>query len=344
VRQRYLALDGLRGIAAIAVMLFHLRLSDSDHLLFSHAYLAVDLFLVLSGFVLARAYDDRLAGGLGLPRFLAIRLFRLYPTYLIGVALGCIVRWNFQPDLSSSALLMAAVSAVLFIPVPIPALEAELLFPLDPPTWSLLFELIVNGFLALAFARLSPRNLLILVAVSALGVCFVAGQHGNLHVGWEAGTLASAFPRAFFSFFAGVLLARMPRLPIPALVPELLFLGCVVVLIAPAPAALRGVWDPVIVLLLFPTAVAALSRIEVSATLAPAAQALGALSYPLYVIHFPIFELVAVINAGWFGFPLAGVAVATVAFIFLVSYWLGAYFDAPIVRYLRAPAKTTAED
>src|ERR1700761_6004380 len=80
----YPALDGLRGVAAIAVMLHHFRPLTAPWL-FAHGYLAVDLFFLLSGFVIAHAYDARFRKGLGVPAFLVIRLIRLWPMIAFGV-------------------------------------------------------------------------------------------------------------------------------------------------------------------------------------------------------------------------------------------------------------------
>jgi len=63
-RQHFEILDGLRGVAAIAVVIFHfmeITIPDPKNNFIAHAYLAVDFFFCLSGFVIAYAYDDRLS-------------------------------------------------------------------------------------------------------------------------------------------------------------------------------------------------------------------------------------------------------------------------------------------
>jgi len=340
VHQRYLALDALRGLAAIAVMFFHLGLLDDAHRLFSSAYLGVDLFFVLSGFVLARAYDERFARGLGLRSFLAIRLLRLYPTYLVGLTIGIGGYLMFGADPSSFGMVVATASSLLFIPLPVDVIRAEGLFPFNSPTWSLFFELIANGFLAIAFRSLTKRNLLLLVGGSAVGLLLVVGWHGNLYVGWEADTLVAALPRVFFSFFVGVLLARLPVRSVPRFLPEVLFLACVVVLIMPMPEYIRAVWDPVVVLVLFPSAILAISRMQLSAATAAAAQILGTLSYPLYVIHAPFFYLLKNLLTARHAPPPVGLGLIALLMVLPLSYLLGAFFERPVANFLRSRPET----
>lgn len=86
---RFIALDSLRGVAALGVVTYHLRQAAPvfDNAISWSAWLFVDFFFVLSGFVIAANYGDRLAGGFPVTRFMALRLGRLYPLHLFVVAL-----------------------------------------------------------------------------------------------------------------------------------------------------------------------------------------------------------------------------------------------------------------
>lgn len=87
--QRYVALDSWRGIAACLVALYHF--DAVSHVwglpLLRHAWLFVDMFFVLSGFVIAANYQQRLLAGYGAGRFILLRLGRLYPLHFVMLAL-----------------------------------------------------------------------------------------------------------------------------------------------------------------------------------------------------------------------------------------------------------------
>jgi peptidoglycan/LPS O-acetylase OafA/YrhL len=90
-RHQFVLLDGLRGVAALAVVVTHALYFFPPTPM---AYLAVDFFFMLSGFVLAHAYGERLRQGMTAGRFMAIRLIRLYPLYALGSALYLPFLWR----------------------------------------------------------------------------------------------------------------------------------------------------------------------------------------------------------------------------------------------------------
>ena len=83
-------LDGLRGVASLVVVAFHLfeahAASHADQII-NHGYLAVDFFFVLSGFVIGYAYDDRW-GRMTYRDFFKRRLIRLHPMVVMGMLIG----------------------------------------------------------------------------------------------------------------------------------------------------------------------------------------------------------------------------------------------------------------
>ena len=87
-KQHFEILDGLRGVAALVVLVFHVFevFAGGDHkkLMFNHGYLAVDFFFLLSGFVIAHAYDNRW-NTMSLADFAKRRLIRLHPMIIIGM-------------------------------------------------------------------------------------------------------------------------------------------------------------------------------------------------------------------------------------------------------------------
>ena len=89
-KHHFSTLDGLRGVAAIAIVVFHfmeIAYSDFTKNFIAHGFLAVDFFFCLSGFVMAYAYDDRLKG-MGLMAFFKARIIRLHPLVVLGGVLG----------------------------------------------------------------------------------------------------------------------------------------------------------------------------------------------------------------------------------------------------------------
>ena len=89
-KPHYDILDGLRGIAALTVVWFHIfEAFATSHLdqRINHGYLAVDFFFILSGFVIGYAYDDRWKK-MTVTEFLKRRLIRLHPMVVIGAVIG----------------------------------------------------------------------------------------------------------------------------------------------------------------------------------------------------------------------------------------------------------------
>jgi peptidoglycan/LPS O-acetylase OafA/YrhL len=278
--RRYATLDGLRGVAAFAVLMLHI-----DHPSFGMpqaTYTAVDLFFLISGFVIAQAYEGRIAQS-GVLAFLRARLIRLYPMLLIGLLIlpayfvAVYARHGILPA-APGQILGSLGASLLFLPSRLPASslwDASFLFPLNGPIWSLMLELVVNLAYALALPWLSRRALAFIVLAS--GAVLVATQiHlGGLDLGWGWPNLWGGLPRATFSFFLGVLIFRLD-IPRPVLPPWLVLAAVPALMFAP----------PILAILVgYPLVLIAATRAEAPGSRAMAA--MGALSYPLYVIHLP---------------------------------------------------------
>ena len=159
---RYYTLDGMRGVAALMVVHFHYVLVAGYVLGDQHkmqAYLAVDLFFALSGFVIALSYSDKLASALSISGFVKRRLIRLYPLYIFGIALGLSI--EVARALSTGSGFKISEWAVefgfnLFF---LPSFQHEILFPLNLPAWSLFYEMAVNIIFAWVLWRV-PAKLL----------------------------------------------------------------------------------------------------------------------------------------------------------------------------------------
>lgn len=198
---RYHALDGLRGIAALLVAAFHIgqRYAQTT----PAGYLAVDLFFALSGFVIAANYASRLQEGLGAARFMALRLVRLYPLYLLGTLIG-VTREAFHLGVvyadmhCHNQFTVCVAAAVTMVPV-----LPDALFPFNGPAWSLLMELVVNGLFALWLYRCGQWSLAALTLVGAVVMLLFVPVDGNLNLGWNWSSAVVGAARATASFSIG---------------------------------------------------------------------------------------------------------------------------------------------
>src|SRR5438105_11499913 len=154
-------LDAMRGIAAIAVMLFHAS-SVFGPWMAPSGYLAVDLFFVMSGFVIAHSYEHRLPE-LGVRNFMTIRLIRFLPFFYLGGLVGLIRLVLLSIAGRADAGPIASIAYFLFLPAPPSSVNGQALSPLNSPGWSLLFEIYVNLAYAVLLPKLSTRTVAIIV-------------------------------------------------------------------------------------------------------------------------------------------------------------------------------------
>lgn len=340
MRHQFEALDGLRGLAALSVVVFHRRDWFGGDAVFGHAFLAVDFFYMLSGFVIAHAYDERLsAKGSFLP-FVRDRLIRLHPMILLGSALGLIV---LLAEIATGRMEKPPYSLLtyLFGFIPLPAIWAKHPFLVDPPQWSIFWELIANFIFALLAVRLTIRLLCAIILISAvpfLYACFTGP--GLFAVGAENHNLLYGFPRVMLSFFIGVLLLRVYRQGYLSWL-RMKWSG-VVLLIAsftllPPKSAYAAIFDPLVIFLVYPAIIMSTARWQPE----PAwpARLSGALSYPVYILHEPVLKLISAslilthISAGNPG-PLQGLA--RVVGVVLIAWICMKFYDVPVRKWLKS--------
>src|ERR1700683_2829054 len=143
---RYYVLDGMRGIAAIAVMIYHFSL-DTGSVFLINADLAVDFFFILSGFVIAHSYGGRLRNGMNPLEYIGKRLIRLYPMFVLGILIGAPVLFLLERAGAANAPARFIVGSVLYNLLFLPDIsnfQNGELFPANPPAWSLFFEMIAS--------------------------------------------------------------------------------------------------------------------------------------------------------------------------------------------------------
>ena len=213
-KKHFEILNGLRGIAALAVVIFHFMewvFTDFSKNFISHGFLAVDFFFCLSGFVIGYAYDDRIRK-MGVGEFFKSRLIRLHPLVILGSILG-LLAFLFDPfalpiAYDAGKLLLLFICSLFLIPFPIMEDRAFNLFGFNAPAWSLFWEYVANIFYAFVLYKVGRRSLAALTFLAAIGICIVSHQAGNLLGGWSKDNFLDGGARVAYSFLAGLLLYR----------------------------------------------------------------------------------------------------------------------------------------
>lgn len=363
-KPHYELLDGLRGVAALVVILYHIFegyafASNGTIDTLNHGYLAVDFFFILSGFVIGYAYDDRWGKGLTMKNFFKRRLIRLHPMVVMGAVLGAItfciqgcVQWD-GTHVAISMIMLSLLCTIFFIPA-MPGVGYEVrgngeMFPLNGPCWSLFFEYIGNILYALFIRRLSNKALTVFVVL--LGVALAAfavfnvSTYGNIGVGWtlDGVNFLGGSLRMLFPFSLGMLMSRNFK---PMKVRGAFWI-CTVALIAlfavpylegMEPLCMNGVYEAFCVIVAFPIILwigASGTTTDVQST--KICKFLGDISYPVYVIHYPLMYLfyawlienkLYTLGETWH------VAVCVFVLSIVLAYLCLKLYDEPIRKYL----------
>ena len=226
-KPHYPILDGLRGVASVMVVAFHLfEAHSTSHLdqVINHGYLAVDFFFLLSGFVVGYAYDDRWIK-MSTIGFFKKRLIRLQPMVVLGMIIGAALfyfqdssLWPAIHNVPIWKMLLVMLIGCTLIPVPF-SLDIrgwQEMHPLNGPGWSLFFEYIANILYGVWIRKFSKLALSILVFISACALIqlAVSGTAGDIIGGWslDAEQLRIGFTRVMYPFFAGLLLHRISKI------------------------------------------------------------------------------------------------------------------------------------
>lgn len=314
-RQRCVALDGLRGLAAVAVVLHHCGHHLRAPWLVGHGAFAVDVFFVMSGFVLHRAYGPRLRGGWPVAAFARARLARLYPMYAVGLVVGLLVLSAYAAETglagAGSALFRAFIGGSLLVP-DLSDPDGQV-FVLNAPSWSLLVEVVVSAAYALGARYVRARGLAVLAALAAAGLAAAAFAGQPLLAGGAAASLGVNLLRGGFGFAAGITVAAVEErggFGAVAPCPSLLAFGVLTALMFVPSGALGPAFD------LFGIVVAAPLIVGLAAAGRPPRRAGrwcetgGSLSYPLYTLHAPLlFSAAAIGVPRWGGSPGTAFAV-----------------------------------
>ncbi len=341
-KPHYILLDGLRGVAALMVLWYHVFegfafAKGSVIETFNHGHLGVDFFFLLSGFVISYAYDDRWFNDKSLKSndksstnkkltiwsFFKRRLIRLHPMLVMGAFIGLIcfllqggVKW----DGSSTPIhwtLIAFVLTLFFIPA-YPGASYDIrgnaeMFPLNGPSWSLFFEYIGNILYALFIRKLSNKMLAVLVGVTGiLWIWFIAfdiSGYDMIGIGWtlDVVNFFGGLLRMMFPFTLGMLMARNFRQKSKVKSQKTFFTKnifwiSIIVLFSlfsvpyfpkTSNISVNGIYELFCIMVVFPLIVwiAASSDSVQSEFTLKLSKFLGDLSYPLYIVHYPVMYL-----------------------------------------------------
>ncbi len=355
-KPHYEILDGLRGVAALTVVWFHIfeafATSHIDQKI-NHGYLAVDFFFILSGFVMGYAYDDRWKS-MKIKDFFKRRLIRLHPMVVLGALIGAVMFytqgcsvWDVS-KISVAMLLIATLLNAFMIPA---TTGTEIrgvgeMYPLNGPTWSLLFEYIGNILYAFFIRKFTKRALAVLVAIAGTGLALFAilGPYGDLCVGYSltGDNMVGGSLRLLFSFSAGLLMSRIFK---PAKIKGAFWIGTIALIVISAIPRIggadnlwmNGIYDTLSVIVVFPLLVylGASGKVKSKFT-ARLCKFLGDISYPLYMVHYPFIYL----YYAWvknenltFADSLPG-AIALFAGSILLAYASLKLYDIPVRRFL----------
>ncbi|MCB0641772.1 MAG: acyltransferase [Phaeodactylibacter sp.] len=357
-KRHYKILDALRGVAALVVVVFHIFevYSGGDHTKqwINHGYLALDFFFVLSGFVIAHAYDDRWST-MTMGSFFKRRLIRLHPMIIFGMTVGAICFYfgesDYFPKIADTGVLNLLVILLIgYTLLPIPP-SADIrgwseMHPLNGPSWTLFFEYIANILYALVLRKLPKIALAVLTFLAALALLHLAvtSPKGDIIGGWalDAEQLRIGFTRLLYPFLAGMLLRRM----VPVAAGKNTFLICSLLLVAvlsfPRVGSTEHLWanglyDALVLILVFPLIIYWGAKGTVKHEVVDKiCTFLGDISYPIYIIHFPfiyVFYAWVVeknIPVGQGALVGAGILIGTV----ILSYAALKFYDEPLRRRL----------
>lgn len=321
-------------------------------------------FFMLSGFVLAQSYGAQIeTGKMSFKDFMAKRIIRLYPMYMLGLSLGLVCMFFLTKkgytDFTNHQLAVSYAYNSLFLPYfnmnSFHYFEREFssvgsIFPLNGVSWSLFFEM----FISLFFIKLvlAPENLLkkmvyiaaTLFVANAFLVSFEDYSYGfNADTGWSTLNFSGGFVRVFFGFTAGIFIQKAVvceggwKLHYLKDKPALLY--ALALILISIPYMLSGITQLVSVLLFCPIIVFVGAKTEVkSKTLTQLSKFLGWISYPVYCLHVPMGNFVAlVINQGLghqldvsgYLFPVVATTLTLVASVIFARF-----YEEPIRRLL----------
>jgi len=366
-KPHYALLDGLRGVAALLVVWYHVfegfQFAGNKPVIdfINHGYLAVDFFFILSGFVVGYAYDSRWGKTLTLGGFFRRRLIRLQPMVIMGAVIGAasflisgMERWD-GTHATLWLTFLAFVCGCLMLPA-LPGMPREVrgngeMFPLNGPCWSLFFEYVGNIVYALFIRRLSTRLLALLSFTLCCALTWFAvtdqSGYGSIGVGWtvDRTNILGGSLRMLCPFTMGLLLSRIFK-PIHYARGAFWTSAALLLIIFHVPyiyndgaLSLNGVFEAACIIAVFPLVVwyaASGKTTDIAST--RICRFLGDISYPLYIVHYPLmyaFYMWLIKTRQYTLYETWPTALAAVTASIVLAWLCLKLYDMPVRKWLR---------
>ena len=366
-KPHYALLDGLRGVAALLVVWYHIfegfQFAGNKPVIdfINHGYLAVDFFFILSGFVVGYAYDSRWGKTLTLGGFFRRRLIRLQPMVIMGAVIGAasflisgMERWD-GTHATLWLTFLAFVCGCLMLPA-LPGMPREVrgngeMFPLNGPCWSLFFEYVGNIVYALFIRRLSTRLLALLSFALCCALAWFAvtdqSGYGSIGVGWtvDRTNILGGMLRMLCPFTMGVLMSRLfkplrqARGAFWTSAALLLIIFHVPYIYSDGALSLNGMFEAACVIVVFPLVVwyaASGKTTDIAST--RICRFLGDISYPLYIVHYPLmyaFYMWLIKTRQYTLYETWPAALAAVTASIILAWLCLKLYDMPVRKWLR---------
>jgi peptidoglycan/LPS O-acetylase OafA/YrhL len=341
-------LDAMRWVAAMMVAAYHFGLFGGAT---TSPNLAVDFFFALSGFVIAYAYDHKLAHGMTGEQFLQRRLIRLYPLFFVGITLGLLVTLvgSTHPDFTDNdgPYLVQFLASLVFVPWPsdaTPEMTEALASPLNGPYWSLILEIHINVLFAILFRWIGMGVLTTLVSLFAIALVATCWNNGSVATGYLTHDTIFGIVRVGFSFLAGVLICRMRhRIPVPKLHWSVAIAAVGILMVMPVPPSVVWIYDATCVIILFPALIlsGAQSQPQGRRMLSLFAW-MGGASYALYAIHVPLGHISEFLAETHREIPYRLWSLPFFLASMALAFALDRAFDVPFRRWLTAKLQPRA--
>ena len=366
-KPHYALLDGLRGVAALLVVWYHIfegfQFAGNKPVIdfINHGYLAVDFFFILSGFVVGYAYDNRWGKTLTLAGFFRRRLIRLQPMVCMGAVIGAasfllsgMERWD-GTHATLWLTFLAFVCGCLMLPA-LPGMPREVrgngeMFPLNGPCWSLFFEYVGNIVYALFIRRLSTRLLAVLSFALCCALAWFAvtdqSGYGSIGVGWTVArtNILGGSLRMLCPFTMGLLLSRIFK-PIHYARGAFWTSAALLLIIFHVPyihsdgaLSLNGIFEAACIIAVFPLVVwyaASGKTTDIAST--RICRFLGDISYPLYIVHYPLmyaFYMWLIKTRQYTLYETWPAALAVVTASIILAWLCLKLYDMPVRKWLR---------